>query len=78
MSDIMTPIPFGNLMNWILKEHEKGAVFGIGVIISLILSYPPCLSPFFTGGLPYYKHQTRSQHRIQSPPSGQAAQDCPS
>ena len=25
----MTPIPFGNLMNWILKEHEKGAVFGI-------------------------------------------------
>lgn len=29
MSDIMTPIPFGNLMNWILKEHEKGAVFGI-------------------------------------------------
>lgn len=29
MSDIMTPIPFGNLMNWILKEHDKGAVFGI-------------------------------------------------
>lgn len=29
MSDIMTPIPFGNLMNWILKEHEHGAVFGI-------------------------------------------------
>lgn len=29
MSDIMTPIPFGNLMNWILEEHKKGAVFGI-------------------------------------------------
>lgn len=29
MSDIMTPIPFGNLMNWILKEHDGGAVFGI-------------------------------------------------
>ena len=29
MSDIMTPIPFGNLMNWILKEHEKGATFGV-------------------------------------------------
>lgn len=29
MSDIMTPIPFGNLMNWILKEHEKGAIFGV-------------------------------------------------
>ncbi|MCH1950530.1 putative selenate reductase subunit YgfK [Enterocloster sp. OA13] len=29
MSDIMTPIPFGNLMNWILKEHKKGAVFGV-------------------------------------------------
>ena len=29
MSDIMTPIPFGNLMNWILEEHRKGAVFGV-------------------------------------------------
>ena len=29
MSDIMTPIPFGKLMNWILEEHKKGAVFGI-------------------------------------------------
>ena len=29
MSDRMTPIPFGNLMNWILKEHEKGAIFGV-------------------------------------------------
>jgi len=25
----MTPIPFGNLMNWILKEHKKGAIFGV-------------------------------------------------
>ena len=25
----MTPIPFGNLMNWILEEHRKGAVFGV-------------------------------------------------
>lgn len=30
MSDIMTPIPFGNLMNWMLEEHKKGAVFGVG------------------------------------------------
>ena len=29
MSDIMTPIPFGKLMNWILEEHKKGSVFGI-------------------------------------------------
>ena len=29
MSDRMTPIPFGNLMNWILKEHKKGAIFGV-------------------------------------------------
>ncbi len=29
MSDRMTPIPFGNLMNWILKEHEKGTIFGV-------------------------------------------------
>ena len=29
MSDIMTPIPFGKLMNWILEENKKGAVFGI-------------------------------------------------
>ncbi len=30
MSDVMTPIPFGDLMNWILSEREKhGTVFGI-------------------------------------------------
>ena len=29
MSDRMTPIPFGNLMNWILEEKKKGTVFGI-------------------------------------------------
>lgn len=29
MSDIMTPIPFGKMMNWILEEHKKGAIFGI-------------------------------------------------
>ena len=29
MSDRMTPIPFRNLMNWILKEHKKGAIFGV-------------------------------------------------
>lgn len=29
MSDIMTPIPFGNLMTWIVEEHKKGAIFGI-------------------------------------------------
>ncbi len=29
MSDRMTPIPFGNLMNWILEENKKGSVFGI-------------------------------------------------
>lgn len=29
MSDRMTPIPFGNQMNWILKEHKKGAIFGV-------------------------------------------------
>ncbi len=29
MSDRMTPIPFGKLMNWILEEHKKGTIFGI-------------------------------------------------
>ncbi len=29
MSDRMTPIPFGNLMNWILEEKKKGTVFGV-------------------------------------------------
>ncbi len=29
MSDKMTPIPFSNLMEWVLDEHKKGAVFGI-------------------------------------------------
>ena len=29
MSDKMTPIPFGNLMNWVLEEHKKGSLFGV-------------------------------------------------
>lgn len=29
MSDIMTSIPFGNLMDWVMKEHQQGAVFGV-------------------------------------------------
>ncbi|MDY2777913.1 MAG: putative selenate reductase subunit YgfK [Collinsella sp.] len=30
MSDIMRPIPFANLMDWILAEHEtQGSVFGV-------------------------------------------------
>jgi putative selenate reductase len=29
MSDRMTPIPFGKLMNWILEEQKTGAVFGV-------------------------------------------------
>ena len=29
MSDIMTPIPFGKLMDWIIKEHKTGSVFGV-------------------------------------------------
>lgn len=29
MSDRMIPIPFGNLMDWILEESEKGSIFGI-------------------------------------------------
>lgn len=29
MSDMMTPIPFGELMNWVLEEHKKGSVFGL-------------------------------------------------
>ena len=29
MGDRMTPIPFGNLMNWILEEKKKGSIFGI-------------------------------------------------
>ena len=29
MSDRMTPIPFGSLMEWVLEEHKKGTVFGV-------------------------------------------------
>ena len=29
MSDRMTPIPFGELMNWLLTEHDTGTVFGL-------------------------------------------------
>ncbi|MDO4326929.1 MAG: putative selenate reductase subunit YgfK [bacterium] len=29
MSDRMTPIPFGNLMEWILNEQKTGSVFGV-------------------------------------------------
>ena len=29
MSDVMTPIPFGNLMEWVLSERQSGSVFGV-------------------------------------------------
>lgn len=29
MSDVMTPIPFGQLMEWVLAEYAKGSVFGV-------------------------------------------------
>ena len=29
MSDRMIPIPFPQLMNWILTEQKQGAVFGV-------------------------------------------------
>ncbi len=29
MSDVMTPIPFGTLMDWVWKEQETGSVFGV-------------------------------------------------
>lgn len=29
MSDKMTPIPFAQLMNWILEEYRRGSVFGV-------------------------------------------------
>lgn len=34
MSDIMRPIPFAQLMNWIITEHaDKGSIFGIRKIV---------------------------------------------
>ena len=29
MSDRMTSIPFGKLMDWVLAEHKKGSIFGV-------------------------------------------------
>lgn len=29
MSDRMTPIPFGEIMNWVLMEQKQGSVFGV-------------------------------------------------
>jgi len=29
MSDRMTSIPFGKLMDWVLAEHQKGSIFGV-------------------------------------------------
>ena len=30
MSDIMRPIPFSKLMNWVMTEHdESGSIFGV-------------------------------------------------
>ena len=34
MSDIMRPIPFGHLMDWVLEEYEKqGSIFGVRKIM---------------------------------------------
>ena len=34
MSDIMRPIPFAGLMNWILTEYkESGSIFGVSKLV---------------------------------------------
>ena len=40
MSDIMTPIPFGNLMTWIVEEHKKEPSSGSGVLLLQIRQRP--------------------------------------
>ena len=35
MSDIMRPIPFSQLMNWIIEEHKtQGAIFGVRKMVT--------------------------------------------
>lgn len=35
MSDVMRPIPFAQLMDWILSEHEEhGSIFGIRKVVA--------------------------------------------
>ena len=39
MSDIMRPIPFSQLMNWIIEEHKtQDAIFGVRKICLLYTS----------------------------------------
>ena len=34
MSDIMRPMPFGQLMDWVLEEHrQSGSVFGVSKLV---------------------------------------------
>ena len=34
MSDIMRPMSFGHLMNWVLSEHSaQGTIFGVSKIV---------------------------------------------
>ena len=35
MSDIMRPIPFSQLMNWIIEEHKtQDAIFGVRKMVT--------------------------------------------
>ena len=47
MSDIMRPIPFSQLMNWIIEEHKtQGAVFGVRKMVTTNQEGPLSLTNF--------------------------------
>ena len=64
MSDIMRPIPFGDLMNWAMEEYRKsGSLFGV----------PDPVKHTNGQALPIYGEKieapTRSWPRTSSPPT---------
>ena len=69
MSDIMRPIPFGRLMDWILTEYRAhGSVFGVTKLVR------------HTNGqaLPIFAEKIESpQQRSVEPPGTQVHPACP-
>lgn len=66
MSDIMRPIPFSQLMNWILEEHKNyGSIFGVAK-----------LARYESGqALPIFKEKIESPYGPAAGPNTQLAQN---
>ncbi|MFR9190794.1 MAG: hypothetical protein ACLVL7_11655 [Anaerotruncus massiliensis (ex Togo et al. 2019)] len=63
MSDRMRPIPFGQLMDWIIEEYQTyGSIFGVSKLVRHAEDEPGC--PFSASGWRPLRPRGRPAHQL--------------